>query len=231
MAKGVRSGQTRASGETTAEEVATEVSEELDQPTKVELPEERERTFRTPGFSRMRIDWKPDDRLVIEQARLAVEGRITRNFADAYQVMYEVYDVVRTPVADPETGEVRVDKYGLKEWQKNSTGTYVEDWTRLTQREKERFLFVITTRIFDWGQRAGDAWGEAMLAKAQFTERFAVAFDAPMSGTIDDRTAAGNIDAREERYFAIFLTWYSRRADALVRSMEMLSQRLRDSMQ
>ena len=38
---------------------------------------------------------------------------------------------------------------------------------------------------------------------AKEAQRFALAFDAPMSGTVDDRKAAGNIDAREERYFAI----------------------------
>ena len=69
-----------------------------------------------------------------------------------------------------------------------------------------------------------------MFAKAQWEERFSIAFDAPMSGTVDDRRAAGNIDAREERYFAIFLSLYSRKADSIVRSMELLSQRLRDSM-
>jgi hypothetical protein len=84
--------------------------------------------------------------------------------------------------------------------------------------------------MFGWEQRAADAWGEAMFAKAQWEERFAIDYDAPFTGTIEDRTAKGNIGAREERYFAIFLSLYSRKADAVVRSLALLGQRLKDSM-
>ena len=230
MSRGIKSGQVRASGERAADEVAKEGSEELDHPIRVDLPEERERTFRTPGFSRMRVEWGKDDWMVVQQAKESVEGRIINNFFDAYQIMHEVYDLVRTPVINPDTGEVEVDRFGFKRWEQTSSGSYEEDWTRLTNRERESLLFAITTRLFEWHQRSADAWGEAMFAKAQWEERFSIAFDAPMSGTVDDRRAAGNIDAREERYFAIFLSLYSRKADSIVRSMELLSQRLRDSM-
>lgn len=231
MSTGIKSGQTRASGERASEEEAKEQSEAMTEPIESEvLPEERERSFRTPGFARMRTDWRSDDRPVIEHARAVVDGRILANFQDAYQVMYQVYDLVRTPEVDEETGEVVTDQWGFPKWKTTVSGSYEEDWTRLTLKEKENLLFTITTRLFDWEQRAADAWGEAMFAKAQFEERFALAFDAPMSGTVDDRKAAGNIDAREERYFAIFLTLYSRKADSVVRTLALLGQRLKDSM-
>lgn len=220
----------RASGLTAASEEATAEAAKMTEPIEAAvMPEERERKFRTPGFSRMRFDWSPEDRVVVSMAQRSVEERVLANFADAYQTMYEVYDLVRTPVTD-EAGEPRKDEYGFTIWRRSPSGSYDEDWTKLSLKEKERFLFEITTRMFEWEQRAADAWGESMFAKAQWEERFAIAFDAPMAGTVDDRRAAGNKDATEERYFAIFVTLYSRKADAIVRSLALLGQRLKDSM-
>lgn len=221
--------KTRSSGETAAEEVTKEQSENFDASISVDLPEETRRTHRSPGFARMRTDWNSDDRQIINQAKAAVEGRIRRNFMDAYQLMYEVYDLVRTPEADA-NGEAVKDQWGLTVWAKSESGSYREDWTKLTSKQRENFLFAITTRIFEWEQRAADAWAEAMFAKAAWEERFSIQFDAPMSGTVDDRKAYGNKNAADERYFAIFLSVYSRKADAIVRSLSLLGQRLKDSM-
>ena len=230
MSTGIKSGKVRASGEKAASEEAQAEIQKMDEPMEVELPEEREKKFRTPGFSRMRLDWRGEDSHIVSQAVAAVEGMITTKFSDAYEVMYQVYDLVRTPLVDEKTGEIQVDQWGLTLWKQTPSGSYEEDWSKMTLKEKEHFLFTITTRIFDLEQRAGNVWMEAMFAKAQFDERFAIAFDAPMSGTVDDRRAAGNIDAREERYFAIFLTAYSRKVDALVRTLGLLAQRIKDTM-
>jgi hypothetical protein len=221
--------RTRSTDEQAAE-VLAEIQADADKPAEAALPEERKFNFRTPGFSRMRFEWRPDDQEVITSAREQVERQIITLFADAYQVMYEVYETVRTQAADA-NGEPLVDHYGLPVWVKTNSGAWEEDFTRLTSRAKEHFLFKITTNLFDWEQRSADLWGEAMFAKAQWEERFAIAFDEGVSGTVDDRRARGNKDAAEERYFAIFLSLLSRKADAIVRSLNLLGQRLKDSMQ
>ena len=51
-----------------------------------------------------------------------------------------------------------------------------------------------------------------------FTERFAVEFDAPNHGTVDDRNARANTLASEERFFAIMNTAVSRKAEAICRT-------------
>lgn len=219
----------RASGDTAAEETVKEVAKEAEEPAKVELPDERERTFRTPGFRRMRTNWTADTARILQEVQGAVDGRVMHDFLDAYQVMYEVYDLVRTPDVDA-NGAIKKDKYGFTVWRKTVTGNYEEDWTRLTTKQKENLLFAITTRLFEWEQRSADAWGEAMFAKALWEERFALAFDAPVTGTVDDRRAAGNKDAAEERYFAIYQSLYSKKAEAIVRSLNLLGQRIKDSM-
>ena len=207
---------------------AAEESAALAQP--VQTGEGDDRRLRTPGFTRMRFDWRPEDRVVMTRAREIAHRRLVTEFADVYEVLWEVYRVVRNPLVDEKTGEIMVDDYGLQLWARNENGGYDEDFSKLTKAEKERFMFLLVTRAFEWDQRAADIRGEALMAKAQFEERFAIGFDAPPQGTVDDRRAAGNLDAREERYFAIYMTWFSRKADALLDSAHRLESRLRDAL-
>lgn len=225
-----RSGQQRASGETQALEVAEDQAKEFDETPTVDLDVDRQRMFESMGFSRMRLDWRGDDKQVVQRALAAVDGRIEANFGDAYRIMFDLYSVVREPLVDEATGVVQTSPTGLPLWKRLPSGAYAEDWTRLTARQKEDFLFRLTTRLFEWEQAAAESWVEAMLAKGQWTEKFAIEYDKPMNGTIDDRTARGNQHSADERYFAIFLGGYSRRADAVVRSMERLSLRLKDTL-
>lgn len=220
--------QRRASGEPVAEEVAKEEGENLDQPLAPEMPEEREKKFRTPGFTRMRFDWRSEDKPVIERARSYVQSQVLQQFSDAFEVINDIYEIVREPERDA-AGNPKRDAFGFTIWRMEH-GKVDEDFTRLTTKQKEHFMHLIVTRLFDWEQRANDLWLDAMMAKSQFEERFAIGFDTPVTGTVDDRRAAGNLDAREERYFAIYLTALSRRADGVVRSMVNLGQRLKDSL-
>lgn len=219
----------RASGETAATAEAKEAAAQVDQPVTVTLPEESPQwQSRTPKFARMRFDWAtPEDRLAVERARTAVEGRIVREFADAFSILNGIYGVIRDPELHPD-GTPVTDQWGYPVWKRTPDGFYLEDFTRLSHKQMEHYTGIITTRLFEWEQAAADLWAQAMFAKAQFEDRFAIAFDAPMSGTVDDRRAAGTKDAAEERYFAIYVTHLSRRADAVVRSMERLAQRLKD---
>lgn len=224
-----RSGGRRASGEDSSADEARAQGEELDKTIEVPTPDDRE-VFRTPKFMRMRFNWASDaERAVIEHARQAVDGVIWSEFHDAYLIMNQIFDIVRFPDVG-EDGEPRRDLHGNIVWLKEPTGVPKEDFTRLTRSQKEHFIGLLTTRLFAWEQRAANMYTEAMFARAQFEERFSIAYDAPMSGTVDDRKARGNMDAAEERYFAIFKTSLSRRADAIVRSMDRLSMRLKDTL-
>lgn len=213
------------------EAALADVVADLDTPAEVDLHEDRTRELRTPGFSRMRTDWLGQDAVTVAQVTGIVDNRILANFSDAYAVMHELYEVVREPYVDEQTGEIVKDAHGFTIWKRNASGAFIEDYSRLTHKVRENLLFQITTRIFEWEQKAADAWGEAMFAKAQFEERFALTFQqAPGARpTVDDRTQHARASAREERYFAIFQSLYSRKAEAIVRSMTLLSQRLKDT--
>lgn len=224
----VQAFKPRSSGVLGSSEEARQQVEALEQTHLENLPEESPRWERTPKFARMRFDWgSREERLVIETGKAAVESRIMREFADAFNVLNEVYSIIRKQAVDA-SGDPVVDSLGQPVWERNSDGSFTEDFTALSHRQMRHFIGVITTRLFYWEQIAADLWAEAMFAKARFEERFAIAFDSPMSGTVDDRRSAGNRDAAEERYFAIHMTHLSRRADAIVRSADRLSQRLKD---
>jgi hypothetical protein len=222
----------RKSGDTAAQEEAAKNVDEAVAPMETEqIPEEREEWFRAPGFQRMKVGWEGEDATILRRAQNSIDQRVWAIFEDALAIMNDLYMIVREQEADTTTGQVKVDSFGFPVWTRDPrTGQYVEDWTLLTNRQKEHFLFMLTTRLVDWEQRSADLWVEAMFAKGIFTERFAIEFDAPMHGTIDDRNARGNVKAAEDRYFAILNAGVSRKAEALVRTLTNLQLRLKDTL-
>jgi hypothetical protein len=217
----------RASGESDAEHAAKEQGDALTEEMQLVRPGQPD--FRTPKFMRMRFNWGDDDeRRVVQTAQEVIQNVLLREFTDAYRIQTDIQTVVRIQETDEVTGMEIFDDRGQPVWVMNDSGYPYEDWTRMTIRQIESYLGIITTRLFAWEQTAARMWTDAMLAKARFEERFAIAYGESGKRTVDDRTAAGNEDAAEERYHAVFLTGLSRRADALVRSMDRLSQRLKD---
>lgn len=227
-----RRGKNRVSGKSAASEEAEKNAEDLTAPVEEgQLPEEREEWFRAPGFQRMRTALEGEDASQMRRIQGLIDRQVQDTFPEAYAIMSDLYDIVREPAVDPASGEVLKDGYGFTVWARHPvTGAYLEDWTLLTSRQKEDFLFRIVTSLFEWEQRAGTLWTSAMFAKAMFTERFAIEYDAPIQGTIEDRNARGNVEAAEDRYFALMTAAVSRRADAVIRTMTTLQLRLRDVM-
>lgn len=195
------------------------------------LPEERGEWFNSPGFRRMKTEWSGEDKAQLDRVQGVIDRRIFDLFKPAYALMSDLYDIVREPEADTATGEIKKDPYGFVIWARDPiTGLYIEDWSRLTITQRENFLFRIAGSLYEWELAAVDMWTEAMFAKGIFTERFAIEYDRPMTGTIDDRNAVGNVKAAEERYFALMMTACSRKADAIVRTLTNLQLRLKDTL-
>jgi hypothetical protein len=193
------------------------------------LDPDRTRESRTPNFARMRLDWgSPDDAAAMAGVHEVVQQILIDRFTMAYEVMHELFSIVREPEM-LEGGEIRMDHHNWVVWRRNSTGGYIEDWSRLIDRERERLLYKITAYMFEWEQTAQDLWGESMFAKAAWEERFAAGFVSSGGRTVDDRTQSGRLTSQEERYFALFRTLLSRKAEALVRSMTVINQRLKDT--
>ncbi len=230
----------RASGAAQADEEARLAGQDIDTPISVEPepeadpdPRRHKTIFQSPSLSRMRTEWQGDDLRAIREMQAIIDRRLAEAFSDADGILGEIYSIVREPEIDGVTGHVVADPFGRTVWKKGPNGLYIEDFGRLTRAQRDHYLFMITTRICAWEQRAADLWTEAMVAKGLYEEHFSISyndFGGRPRGTVDDRRAWAQTEAAEERYFAIFLTALSRKADALVRSTSMLAQRLKDTL-
>lgn len=216
----------RASGSTAGEESARELGQEAYEALHIDI--EHNRRFRSPGFRRMRTDWNSEEAAILLQARDIAEKRITTEFTDAYKILNHIYDIVRSPVLID--GQIQRSPNGEIKYQRDAYGEYLEDWEKLTHREKDNLIYQITTRLFAWEQKAVNIWQESMLAQVRWEEHYSISYDAPSNRTMGEREAIGRKEAIDDRYWAVIVTTYSRRADALVRSMERLAQRLERSM-
>lgn len=214
-----------------ANRVINGLAHEADKPLAVDIDPDRTRETATAGFSRMRTEWRPGEGAEVAGIVQQAQGIIYRAFPDAYLVMNELWMLVREPVVDQSTGEIQTNLFGWPEWQKHPSGAYVEDYTRLANREKDDFLLRITTGLLEWEQKASTLWLESMLAKGRWEESMASGFVSPTGRvTVEERTQRGRAYAAEDRYHAIFRAAVSRSADSLIRSLERIGQRLKDSL-
>ncbi len=210
-------------------EAADRGEQELDTELVVETPGDREVKFKYRGMARMPVQFRRDDFVMMKRVHQVIRDRINTEFVDLIELTYDVLSRVRTLLRDAD-GNVIPDKNGDPSWERTLTGSYVEHWDRLGSKERERYIFQITTNIIDWEQRSTEAWAEAMFAKARWREEFSEGY---LSATvtrdrIEDREAAGNRAAADDYYFAILASYYSRQAEGLVRGMKDLGQRLKD---
>lgn len=215
------------------ERAMEEVLANAERPMEPDLHLDRTRTFSSMSFSRMRTNWTSEDRDVIDAAKAQANREVMMEFGDAYRLLANLYEIVRKQAIDV-NGLPERDEYGFPKWEKDSTGMHIEDWSKLTERGKEDFLFGITTRLVLWEQKAAEWWGEAMFAKAVWEDRFASAFRDTESmeskrPTVDDRTQNAQYASRDQRYFAIYMSMRSKQAEFLVKSLERLAQRIKDT--
>lgn len=220
-----------------AHDAVQEAAAEFDKPIEdIETPDPRR--FQRTGFSHMPLKWDGSpvnpgdspkgDAVMMARIHGAVRAAMEATFADALEVLQEIYEIVREPVMVGD--EPKRDSEGLVVWQTSPGGNPIENWKLMGIREREHYIYVITTRLFDWESRATEAWAEAMFAKALWEDRYSIGYRKlpGAKATVDDRTAMARLESREERYFALFKTYFSRQAEALVRTFQLLNQRLKD---
>jgi hypothetical protein len=231
----VEQNKRRSSGKTTAEERTAEAALSVMEPVggPNDHTSDMERTvmrFRSPGFAGLSLNWTRENNLVLAKARGLAQAWLDENYGDVIRMMNEIFDIVREKQIDPATGEVLTDQHGFAIWKTNKYGRPIEDWGKLTRAQRDTYLFSIVTNLFQWRQRAADAWLEAMAAKAQWDEAYSGFFDELVSGTIEDREAHGKVKSQEQRMFAILLEYRRRMADALIRDLDQLVRTLENSL-
>jgi hypothetical protein len=216
------------------ERAMDEVTENHDEPLEPDPHLDRARTFSAMGFSRMRTRWTSEEQEVIDMANSQAAMEVDLAFGDVWRILNRLYEIVREPLRDG-GGQVVTDEHGRAVWRPDDFGSPVEDWSHLTESDKETFLHQITTRLVLWEQRAAEFKGEALFAKAMWEERFALSFTRTpqVDGkrpTEADRTQNAQGMARDQRYLAIYMTVRSNKAEALVRSMERVAMRFSNTL-
>jgi hypothetical protein len=188
--------------------------------------------FAFTTFSRMRKSWIGDDLTALMEIDDLTRTIIDNEFAGPIALIARIRKAVRIPVIRNDgSGEVEYSA-GEPVWQRDEDGFPVEDWTALSNTDREAFLFTITTHLMEWKRSQAALWRRAMFAKAQWEETFAKAFHAlpgvAISGkpTIPDRTQVGHSFSIEQRYFAVLQSSISKEADAIIKSMEVLQSML-----
>lgn len=193
-------------------------------PAEPDIPPDRTRRFSHVNFQRMRTTWTEADKTRLAEINRRADIVLADCFPDAWWLLERIYRVVREPVVQTATGAVMKDGAGHTRWQRNALGFIVEHWDRLGDQQRDDFLHELAIHLVEWRQQAVVMWGSAMFAKGIWEEAFAWGYTtAPGEGrrlTVDDRTQAGHLASIEDRYFAIFQSVLSRRAEALIKSLE-----------
>jgi hypothetical protein len=188
-----------------------ELEAQLEGPGAPELPAERERTLRAPGFTRMQITWSPEHAPMIKMINTMAASRIRDDFADLFEIMEDIDREARQ--ADPATGEL----------------TGAPDYARIPERQKQHWVLELSVRLVEWEQRAAVYWGEAMAAKVIRQEVFTEAYLKVVGrSTVEDRTQAGQSASLQDYYFAVLCALLHKHAAAACASAERLCQRLKD---
>lgn len=181
-------------------------------------PPDRKRTFRSVNLSRMRTEWPEEDQPVVAIVKARADKELHDRFAEVFALRDQIRRCVR--VAKLVGGSPIADAEGNPIWETDEDGVVVEDWTLLSDQQRDHFIYTIQTYSFDWDQAAVAMWHEAMLAKVQWEQAFARGFLEPQGRyTVDDKTHEGHYASDLERYHAIYLSALSRGADAIVRNM------------
>lgn len=204
-----------------------------DEPVTPDIKPDRTRQFANLSFSRMKLSWNPRELQLMQQIGSMADGALKDAFPGVYWFLdEELYPLTRIPVmkVDPMTDkeyQVR-DTLNRPVWERNEHGHYIERWGRITDGDRSQLLYTISTNLIAWRQQAAMLWSEAMFAKGLWEEQFAHGYITPADKklTIDDRTQMGRLASMDERYFAIFRSVISRRADALIKSMERIEEML-----
>jgi hypothetical protein len=203
-----------------------------DKPVEPDISVDRTREVTRSSFSRMRVVWKREELAQLQFVSSTADAMLRSQFAYLYWFLdNELYPAVREPETDSD-GVVLRDLNNNIRWRRDENDRIIERWDRMGDETRRQLLYSINTHLIAWRQQAATSWGSAMFAKGMWEEVFANGYTGARGPklTIDDKTQAARLVSAEERYFAVFLTMVSKRADALVKSMERMEDMLLKSL-
>lgn len=181
-------------------------------------------------FSRIKFEWRDNDRMILDQIRAAANRGFIEAFHDSIDVLDHLYEAVRVPEVNAE-GVVKLDADGRPIWQKDSRDRFLEDWDNLTGQDIERCLFDLARIRLYVAPQINELLMEAMFAKHIHKDIHDDAYLGPIEGTVADRTAKANRKARQDDYQAFYRYWLWAQGDIFLKELtntQKMLERLRD---
>ena len=155
---------------------------------------------------RLKVEWSEDEKSDLDFIQQSIEQRIRQDYAQAFAIEEQVLAKVRTPLP-PGQGPG---------WARNTDGSYVEDWSRITPKEMEGFVQAASSEAFFASQRVIDSYAEAVFAKFNYDDAYDEAYSGILTGTVGDKTAKAKRKTQKERWMALYRTLYYKRAKEVV---------------
>lgn len=214
-----------------ARKLQDQFQRELDEAPEGALEElEAHRVMKRDGkglLSKLRFEWRPDDRATLEQIRGAVDRMFDEMFSEVFGIIDDLYAGMRIPLLDS-AGQPLVER-GRVQFEKDDSGHYIERWDRLTADEIEDAIFRLGVLRLHLHPRVNSLLMDALFAKYRANDEWDDAYTAILEDTVPGRTAKANKNSRQDRYHALFLNWVYTSADAFFREVTAF-QRTLDNM-
>ena len=178
-------------------------------------------------LSKLRFEWRPDDRATLEQIRGAVDRQFEAMFTEVFDIVDGLYAGMRVPILDS-VGQP-VFEEGRMQFELDESGHVIERWDRLTADEIEDAIFRLGELRLHLSPRVNSLLMDALFAKYRANDEWDDAYTAILEDTVPGRTAKANKQSRQDRYHALFLNWIYTSASALLREV-VAFQRTLDNM-
>lgn len=168
-------------------------------------------------FTKIAFVWRSDDQKILTRVRAAVDRAFVELFADAIRVIDGLYEEMRVP--ETVDGIVQRDALGRVLWQKDSSGSEIEDWSQLTGQDIEKALLDIARLKLIIAPQLNDLLLEAVFAKHIADDAHADAYAELVDETIPGRNAYAARKSRVDKYHAFFRYYLYSHADAFMKEL------------
>lgn len=162
------------------------------------------------------IKLSDEDKKMIGTLIDAADERLTHDYAQLFEIERQLMDKVRVKLPIAAGGG----------YQMNSNGTYVEDWSQLTEKDMEQFILAATQYLVFDSQQSINTQAEAAYATMIYNDKYNKAFVEVLSGTNDMKASRASTIAKREKWRAQYYSHYWKKSKELIDSIDKLIRRV-----
>lgn len=162
------------------------------------------------------LKFNEEDKQVIDQLVDYANKRLEVEYAQLFEIEREFMNKVRVKAPVASGGG----------YVKNADGSFVEDWSNLTEKDMEEFILAASQYLVFDSQQSINVQAEAAYATMLYNDTYNKAFVEPLNGTNDMRASIAATMAKREKWRAQFLSHYWKKSKELIDSIDKLVRRV-----